>query len=106
VTANAVQTIASFPNGQLPGVAAVVAELNPAAQANAQLEYSTYLGGGTLDEVLGIGLDSSGRIVVGGTTGSPNFPTTPDAFQSTYLGTEANGTYPNKGFLSVIDPTL
>jgi uncharacterized protein (TIGR03437 family) len=106
VTANAVQTVASFPNGQLSGTAAVVAELNPAAQAGAQLEYSTYLGGGTLDEVLGIGLDSSGRIVVGGTTGSPTFPTTPDAFQAAFLGTQANGTYPNKGFLSVIDPTL
>ena len=106
VTANAVETVASFPNGQLTGIAAVVAELNPAAQAGAQLEYSTYLGGGTLDEVLGIGLDSSGRIVVGGTTGSPTFPTTPDAFQATYLGTLANGTYPNKGFVSVIDPTL
>lgn len=106
VTENAIEPLSFFPNQQIPGTTGVVAELNPSAQASAQLEYSTFLGGGAFDEVLGIGLDSNGHIVVGGTTESPNFPTTPDALQAVYTGVAVKGTYPNKGFLSVIDPTM
>lgn len=51
--------------------------LNPAGTA---LSYSTYLGGSVLDEGEGVALDSSGGVVVVGTTSSPDFPTTPQAF--------------------------
>jgi hypothetical protein len=40
----------------------------------ASLVYSTYLGGSSLDQGLGIAVDSSGSAYVTGTTGSRNFP--------------------------------
>jgi uncharacterized protein (TIGR03437 family) len=98
VTANAVQTSAALGKGS----AGVVAELNPAAQGAAQLEYSTFLTGSYVDQVRGIGLDSARRVVVAGTTQSLLFPTTPDAFQRSYHG----GIFSAKGFLSIIDPTV
>jgi hypothetical protein len=48
------------------------------------LIYSTFIGGSDLDYVLSGGLDASGNFHVSGTTASPDFPTTPDAFDSTY----------------------
>ena len=50
------------------------------------LIYSTYLGGGSYDSVLGIALDSSGKIYVVGATESGNFPVTKDAFQGSFGG--------------------
>ncbi len=106
VTANAVQTAAALTHPGL-NAGAVVAELNPAAQGAAQLEYSTFLTGGDLhDQVNGIALDSTGRIVVAGYTQSPRFPTTPDGFQSLYFGDIGAGGFPWKAFLSIIDPTV
>jgi uncharacterized protein (TIGR03437 family) len=102
VTANAVQTAAALGDG----AGAVVAELNPAAQGSAQLEYSTFLTGGILDEVDAIALDNTGRIVVAGYTQSFLFPTTPDAFQPKYSGEIIDGMFSNKGFLSIIDPSM
>lgn len=51
------------------------------------LSYSTYLGGGGNnaggDSAAGIVVDSAGNAYIIGTTGSPDFPTTPGAFQTT-----------------------
>ena len=61
----------------------VVSELNAAGSA---LIYSTYLGGSGLDQIFAIALDSSGNAYVTGRTTSSNFPTTPDALQTTSGG--------------------
>jgi hypothetical protein len=61
-----------------------VTELNPSAIGSAQLAYSTFLGGNSLDQGNGIALDGKGNIYVTGSTQSTNFPTTPGAFQSVY----------------------
>src|SRR5437588_2630085 len=67
-----------------------VAKLNPPGSA---LVYSTYLGGsggnvtvGGGDFGTGIAVDGSGNAYITGYTQSPNFPTTPGAFQPTYGG--------------------
>jgi hypothetical protein len=46
------------------------------------LIYSTYLGGSTADRGFGITVDNEGNAYVTGVTESPNFPTTPGAFQT------------------------
>jgi hypothetical protein len=69
---------------------AFVTKLNPAGSA---LRYSTFLGGagpgvGSLAEQgNGIAVDASGNAYVSGSTGSADFPTTPDAFDQTFKGT-------------------
>jgi probable HAF family extracellular repeat protein len=45
------------------------------------LAYSTYLGGSTLDYGHSVAVDAAGSAYVTGYTYSPNFPTTPNAFQ-------------------------
>lgn len=61
---------------------AFVAKLDPTGSA---LLYATYLGGSGSaiagDNSKGVAIDSSGNAVVTGSTGSPDFPTTPGAFQ-------------------------
>ena len=47
------------------------------------LIYSTYLGGSSADEGIGIAVDSAGNAYVTGYTGSTDFPVTPGAFQTT-----------------------
>jgi Beta-propeller repeat len=62
---------------------AFVAELNPAASGKASLLYSSYLGGTSIvNQGTGIAVDSSGNAYVTGNTEAPDFPTTPNAFQS------------------------
>jgi hypothetical protein len=56
-----------------------LAKLNPSGSA---LVYSTYWGGNSRDSIEGLAVESSSGIAaVGGNTDSPNFPTTPGAFQ-------------------------
>ncbi len=65
---------------------AFVTKLNPAGSG---LVYSTYLGGGSDDHGLGIAVDIGGNAYVTGSTdiyASPNFPTTPGAFQPSHGG--------------------
>jgi Beta-propeller repeat len=62
---------------------AFVTKVNPSGSA---LVYSTYLGGSGADLGNGIVVDSSGIAYVTGQTGSPDFPTTPGAFQTVYNG--------------------
>jgi hypothetical protein len=46
------------------------------------LVYSTYLGGSTTDEALGIALDASGNTYITGTTSSADFPITSGSYQT------------------------
>lgn len=61
---------------------AFVTKLAPAGDAYT-LAYSTFLGGG-YDEGHSIAVDSAGHIYVTGETLSPAFPTTPNAFDTTF----------------------
>jgi Beta-propeller repeat len=58
---------------------AFVTKLDPTGSA---LVYSTYLGGTGQDSGSGIGLDGDYWAHITGSTDSPNFPTTPNAFQT------------------------
>ena len=76
-----------------------VAEITPAGKGQADLVYSTYLGGTNDDVGFGIALNPSNDIIVTGYTYSLDFPVTPNAFQTT---TTANGA----AFISELNPTL
>jgi len=65
---------------------AYVTKLNATGSA---LVYSTYLGGSGDDEGNGIAVDALGSAYVTGDTASFNFPTTPGAFQTALLGSQA-----------------
>jgi len=60
--------------------------------------YSTYLGGSLNDRGFGVTRLPDGRIVVVGSTSSPNFPTTPGSFQPSYGGGASDG------FITVFSP--
>ena len=62
---------------------AFVAKLNPQGDG---LIYSTYLGGSDGEFGTGIAVDDRGQAYVTGITTSANFPTTIEAFQSTFQG--------------------
>jgi hypothetical protein len=51
-----------------------------------QLLWSTYLGGNSTDVLFEVALDGSGRVIVGGSTTSSDFPTTTNAYDTTYNG--------------------
>ena len=66
--------------------------------AGASLLYGTYLGGTSADAGLGIAVDGAGSAYITGETSSSDFPTTPDAFDTTYnLNADA--------FVAKVDPT-
>lgn len=60
-----------------------IVKLNPVGAGGADLLYSTYLGGSKDDGGFGgdITLGSDGTVYVAGDTSSPDFPTTPGAYQ-------------------------
>lgn len=60
---------------------------------------STLLGGGNLDDVNSMTIDSSGNVYVVGVTQSSNFPTTPGAYDTGYNGFQAV-------FISKLDTNL
>jgi Beta-propeller repeat len=63
---------------------AFLTKLNPSGSA---LLYSTFLGGAQFDDGFGgVGLDNAGHVFVAGSAESPEFPTTPGAFQTAYHG--------------------
>ena len=71
---------------------AFVTKLTPAGSG---LIYSTYIGGDTEDFGRAIAVDSSGVAYITGSTTSLNFPTTPDAQQTTIAGnTDRGGKFP------------
>src|SRR5207237_5636972 len=59
---------------------AFVVRLNPTGG----LIFSTLLGGSGEDDASAVAYDPAGNIIVGGTTASPDFPTTPTAFDPSY----------------------
>jgi hypothetical protein len=59
--------------------------------------YSTFLGGSSSDGVKGLALDAQGSAIVAGVTDSPDFPSTPGAFDTTYNGGDA--------FVTKLSPT-
>ncbi|MEO7725271.1 MAG: SBBP repeat-containing protein [Chthoniobacterales bacterium] len=64
--------------------AAFVTELNPTGTA---VLYSTYLGGNGSESGYAIAVDTAGKVYLTGNTSSSDFPTTPEAFQTTFQGT-------------------
>lgn len=50
------------------------------------LTFASYIGGASTDAALGIRLNSASVVTIAGFTGSPNFPTTPGAFDTTFNG--------------------
>jgi len=76
---------------------AFVTKLN---SSGSELIYSTYLGGSSQNAILGLAVDGSGNAYVTGFTFSPDFPTTPGAFQTMYPG-GSNGT----AFISKLNST-
>lgn len=89
LTANAFDT--SFAPGE-----GFVAVLDASLQ---DLLFSSYLGGISTDGVRALQLDAAGRIVAGGETVSPDFPTTPGAYQESCSFGCGNA------FVSIVDPS-
>jgi uncharacterized repeat protein (TIGR01451 family) len=83
-----------------PSGDAFVAKLDPSGH---ELVYSTYLGGGGLDDGAGIAADSCGYAYVSGKTQSTNFPTTPNAVQATFAGPNS-AAFAGDAFYAKIDP--
>ena len=83
VTAGAFDTVV---DGSL--TTAYVVKLRPAGQGAGDLLYGTYLDGAGHDTVYRLTLDDAGRVIVLGTTTSPDFPTTPGAFDTTGSGSD------------------
>jgi hypothetical protein len=63
---------------------AFVVKLNPAGGGQSDLLYATFLGGNSTDWGSAIAVDGSGSAYVTGWTKSPDFPTTPGAFDTTH----------------------
>jgi outer membrane protein assembly factor BamB len=87
VTANAIQ--ATYGGGSSNGF---ISELNSGAST---LLFSTFLGGSMNDAVQAIVLDSALNMYLTGYSSSPNFPTTPGAYQTSSAGS-------NDGFVAKI----
>ena len=77
---------------------AFIMELDPSQSGSGMLIYSTYLGGADDDYGNGIAYDATRRIVVSGTTRSPDFP---------YIsGVQSINGSNQTAFVSIIDPTM
>lgn len=96
-TSGAYQVDLNSPNGN-----AFVSKIATQQSGPQSLVYSTYLGGSSTiivgDQGSGIGLDTTGKIYVGGDTTSADFPVTAGAYQT------ANSPG-GKGFVALFDPT-
>jgi hypothetical protein len=78
--------------------------LTEVAASGSTLAYSTYLGGNTFDQPVGVAIDSLSDVYVAGYTTSLNFPTTTGAYQPAALANQGSlyGTY---GFLTKFNPS-
>ena len=81
------------------GSDAFVTKINAAGSA---LLYSTYVGGSESDGAGGIALDGAGNAYIAGAASSPDFPTTPGAFQTTC---HACAAYYDDAFVAKINNT-
>jgi uncharacterized protein (TIGR03437 family) len=92
-----------LPNGNM-GTYAFVSKLNADASS---LVYSTFLTGACGSTGQGIAVDSANEAVVVGITSAPDFPVTPNAYQTTFPGGDAASViYPNPinfGFVSKLN---
>ena len=75
---------------------AYVAKLNP---DGSRLLYSTFLGGAQFDVAHGIEVDGGGHAFIGGYTDSPEYPTTPGAYDGV-INSDGSGTSVVFGFFS------
>jgi hypothetical protein len=80
-----------------------VARLNPVGAGQADLLFSTFLGGSGAERGLGIVTDPMGNIYVTGETRSPDFPTTDGAFHAT-CGTDSHCDGTGDAFVVKIAP--
>jgi hypothetical protein len=76
-----------------------VAHIDSSISGSGSLLYSTFLGGSGPDEAKKLIVDSSGRVIVAGYTGSANFPVTPNAMQTNYGGNF-------DAFVTILDPKI
>ena len=82
---------------------AFVSKLNAAGSA---LVYSTFLGGGGNDALFGIALGPGNTACVAGGSDSPDYPTTPSAYQSVVLDTDPVVTKLDAGAASLLYSTF
>jgi uncharacterized repeat protein (TIGR01451 family) len=108
-TAGAFQTSAKPLSGGsnpylIEGSRGFVAKFDPTQSGAASLIYATYLGGttnGSADQAFGIAVDSKFSAYITGNAGSPNFPATRGAFQTTCV---IDGTYCVTAFVTKLNP--
>ena len=81
---------------------AFVSKLNPTGSA---LLYSTYLGGSSVENAMGIAVDAPGNAYVAGWTSSADFPITPDAFQTACRNCSGFPSQTTNGFVSKLNPS-
>ncbi len=79
ITAGAFQNTHGGGSGDWDGF---VAKFSPSGD----LLYSSFLGGSAYEHVTSVNIDSGNNIVLTGTTASSDFPTTPNAYDSTFGG--------------------
>jgi hypothetical protein len=80
---------------------AYLAIVDPSQSGALGLVYDSYLGGDLRDGARALAVDPAGVITLGGFTDSPDFPTTPLAFGTTFVGP-----YPrHDGFITRLDPS-
>jgi len=77
------------------------AKLSPTGD---RFEFVTYLGGASEDFASSIALDSSGNIVIAGTTSSPDFPSTPGVVQPHYADTSSDPSTSGDAFVTKLSP--
>jgi len=82
---------------------AFVVKLQNGVSSGGKPVYSTYLGGSGADYGYAIDVDVDGNAYVAGSTGSTDFPVSPDALQLHLAPSQSPGT--RDGFLAKIDPT-
>ena len=81
---------------------AVVLKLNP----DGSTAYATYLGASGIDQANAIAVDSDGNAWLTGSTTSPDFPLTSNAFQNTFHGVNFSGPLRfGDAFVAELDPS-
>ncbi len=98
ITPAAAEPLAGVPPHSFLEPMGFVAKLN---RSGSRLIYSTFLGGSGWNTPGGIALDRAGDAYVAGSTGSHDFPITPDAFQSV---NRADAEF-NNAFVTKLDPS-